>query len=177
MQIRQLQVNEYDKALTLSLDVFIQCGKNDFDEEGLKTFKSFIYNKDLVNELTIYGAFEGESLIGLIATKNEGKHISLFFITPMYHGKGIGKRLFEAAIQDKPVSEMTVNSSSYAIPIYRKFGFEPICEEQTTHGMKYTPMKRTITRPSFEDFNELLLLWEASVRSTHYFLKEEDILF
>lgn len=69
MQIRQLQVNEYDKALTLSLDVFIQCGKNDFDEEGLKTFKSFIYNKDLVNELTIYGAFEGESLIGLIATK------------------------------------------------------------------------------------------------------------
>ena len=175
MQIRQLQVNEYDKALTLSLDVFIQCGKNDFDEEGLKTFKSFIYNKDLVNELTIYGAFEGESLIGLIATKNEGKHISLFFITPMYHGKGIGKRLFEAAIQDKPVSEMTVNSSSYAIPIYRKFGFEPICEEQTTHGMKYTPMRRTITRPSFEDFNELLLLWEASVRSTHHFLKEEDI--
>ena len=72
---------------------------------------------------------------------------------------------------------MTVNSSSYAIPIYRKFGFEPICEEQTTHGMKYTPMKRTITRPSFEDFNELLLLWEASVRSTHHFLKEEDILF
>ena len=95
----------------------------------------------------------------------------------MYHGKGIGKRLFEAAIQDKPVSEMTVNSSSYAIPIYRKFGFEPICEAQTTHGMKYTPMKRTITRPSFEDFNELLLLWEASVRSTHHFLKEEDILF
>ena len=177
MQIRQLQVNEYDRALTLSLDVFIQCGKSDFDEEGLETFKNFIYNKDLVNELTIYGAFEGESLIGLIATKNEGKHISLFFITPMYHGKGIGKRLFEAAIQDKPVSEMTVNSSSYAIPIYRKFGFEPICEEQTTHGMKYTPMRRTITRPSFEDFNELLLLWEASVRSTHHFLKEEDILF
>ena len=64
----------------MSLDVFIQCGKSDFDEEGLETFKSFIYNKDLVNELTIYGAFEGESLIGLIATKNEGKHISLFFI-------------------------------------------------------------------------------------------------
>ena len=57
MQIRQLQVNEYDRALTLSLDVFIQCGKSDFDEEGLETFKSFIYNKDLVNELTIYGAF------------------------------------------------------------------------------------------------------------------------
>ena len=57
MQIRQLQVNEYDRALTLSLDVFIQCGKNDFDEEGLETFKSFIYNKDLVNFLILHHAY------------------------------------------------------------------------------------------------------------------------
>ena len=41
MQIRQLQVNEYDKALTLSLDVFIQCGKNDFDEEGIENLQEF----------------------------------------------------------------------------------------------------------------------------------------
>ena len=73
MEIRQLPANEYDKALDLSLDVFIECGRKDFDEEGLETFKNFIYNKQLVNELTFYGAFDGESLIGVIATKNEGK--------------------------------------------------------------------------------------------------------
>ena len=70
MEIRQLPANEYDKALDLSLDVFIECGRKDFDEEGLETFKNFIYNKQLVNELTFYGAFDGESLIGVIATKN-----------------------------------------------------------------------------------------------------------
>ncbi|KEJ84290.1 hypothetical protein HMPREF1002_02938 [Porphyromonas sp. 31_2] len=69
MEIRQLPANEYDKALDLSLDVFIECGRKDFDEEGLETFKNFIYNKQLVNELTFYGAFDGESLIGVIATK------------------------------------------------------------------------------------------------------------
>ena len=34
-----------------------------------------------------------------------------------------------------------------------------------------------ITVPSAEDYNELTQLWEASVRATHHFLKEEDIQF
>ena len=41
MEIRQLPANEYDKALDLSLDVFIECGRKDFDEEGLETFQEF----------------------------------------------------------------------------------------------------------------------------------------
>lgn len=143
MNIRLLQTYNYDKALALSLNVFTECGKKDFDEEGLETFKSFIYNKDLVSELTFYGAFDGELLVGVIATKNEGKHISLFFINPTYQGQGIGKQLFYAATQDKPATVMTVNSSSYAIPFYRKLGFEPVSQEQTTHGMRYTPMRRS----------------------------------
>jgi putative acetyltransferase len=34
-----------------------------------------------------------------------------------------------------------------------------------------------IIKPSAVDFNELTELWEASVRATHTFLKEEDIQF
>ncbi len=34
-----------------------------------------------------------------------------------------------------------------------------------------------ITQPTPRDYDELLALWEASVRSTHHFLAEEDILF
>ena len=36
---------------------------------------------------------------------------------------------------------------------------------------------RTITLPTPEDYEELLQLWEASVRSTHHFLTEADIRF
>ena len=34
-----------------------------------------------------------------------------------------------------------------------------------------------ITQPASSDFDELLSLWETSVRSTHHFLTKEDILF
>ena len=34
-----------------------------------------------------------------------------------------------------------------------------------------------ITQPTPQDYDELLSLWEASVRSTHHFVTEEDIQF
>ena len=38
-------------------------------------------------------------------------------------------------------------------------------------------MKFTIEKPLPSDFDEITDVWEASVRATHDFLKEEDILF
>lgn len=38
-------------------------------------------------------------------------------------------------------------------------------------------MKFTIEKPLPSDFNEITDVWEASVRATHDFLREEDILF
>ncbi|WP_118952865.1 GNAT family N-acetyltransferase [Taibaiella helva] len=35
----------------------------------------------------------------------------------------------------------------------------------------------TISTPTVAAYPQLLFLWEASVRATHHFLKEEDILF
>lgn len=95
-----------------------------------------------MDELTIYGAFEQNELIGILGTKNNGKHISLFFIKPEHHRKGIGKKLFDYMENDSPVSEMTVNSSTYAIPFYKQLGFEPTGEIQSVNGMTFLPMKK-----------------------------------
>ncbi|WP_118975821.1 GNAT family N-acetyltransferase [Taibaiella koreensis] len=35
----------------------------------------------------------------------------------------------------------------------------------------------TIDIPTIAEYPQLVLLWESSVRATHHFLKEEDILF
>ena len=59
----------------------------------------------------------------LMKVKDEGKHISLFFIREAYHRKGIGRRLFDAFIEESSVPEMTVNSSTYAVPFYKSLGF------------------------------------------------------
>lgn len=140
--IRRLEQLEYENAVTLSLEVYLQCGEEDFDEQGLESFKSFVNDKEVVNRLVIYGAFDGDNLVGVLATKNEGEHISLFFIKKEYHRKGIGRKLFDALIGDAPVSGMTVNSSSYAVPFYRSLGFREVKEPQVTNGLRYVPMKR-----------------------------------
>jgi GNAT superfamily N-acetyltransferase len=64
---------------------------------------------------SILGRAEENKLIGIMGTKNEGKHISLFFIKKEFHRKGIGKQLFDYSQCDCPANEITVNSSTYAI--------------------------------------------------------------
>lgn len=66
MNIRKLNNEEYNKAIQLSLAVFTKCGTTDFNVSGLKTFKKFVYNKELMNELTIWGAFDNNELVGII---------------------------------------------------------------------------------------------------------------
>lgn len=98
MNIKKINNEEYNKAIQLSLAVFTKCGTTDFNANGLKTFKKFVYNKELINELTIFGgAFDNNELVGIIGTKLNGTHISLFFINPDYHRKGIGRELFNCA--------------------------------------------------------------------------------
>lgn len=141
--IRKLDHTEIPQAIALSLEIFTLCGTEDFNEEGLETFKSFIHNESLMNELILYGAFNSrEKLTGIIETKNNGKHISLFFIRKEYHRKGIGKQLFNYAIQHSPAPEITVNSSTYGVPFYQSLGFEIMGEVQECHGLKSIPMKR-----------------------------------
>ena len=123
------------------VDVSDDLPEDDFEDEGLESFKSFIFNDKLMNELCIYGAFEENKLIGIMGTKNEGKHISLFFIKKEFHRKGIGKQLFDYSQCDCPANEITVNSSTYAIRFYESLGFEKTNDRQQTNGISYTPMK------------------------------------
>lgn len=99
-----------------------------------------------MNELTIFGAFDNNELIGIIGIKRNGTHISLFFINPSYHHKGIGRKLFDYAYASRIVEEITVNSSSYAVRFYESLGFSKIAGEQETDGLRYTPMIKIVGR-------------------------------
>ena len=64
--IRKLTKEEYKNAAVLSYQVYMECGISDFTEEGIETFKSFIYGIPSKDELDLYGAFNDDSLIGVI---------------------------------------------------------------------------------------------------------------
>ena len=89
----------------------------------------------------MYGAFDKDRLVGVIATREQGTHIALFFVDGEYHRKGIGRKLFERVLQDNKVNYMTVNSSPYAVPVYKKLGFEQTDFEHEKNGLRFTPMK------------------------------------
>ena len=134
--IRQLKKEETEDALALVLRVFLRFEAPDYTDEGVGEFRKTLLDKSYLDALTLYGAFCGKELIGVIATRNAGKHIALFFVDENYQRRGVGRRLFEAVRTEK----MTVNSSPFAVPVYQRLGFTATAPEQTVNGLRFTPM-------------------------------------
>ncbi len=130
------RLDETQSALQLVWEVFQEFESPDYTQEGINEFYKSIHDENYISMLTMYGAFLNGELVGVIATRNNGRHIALFFVDGKYHRQGIGKQLFEAVRTDK----MTVNSSPYAVGIYRKLGFKAVDEEQSVNGLRFTPM-------------------------------------
>ena len=134
--VRQLERAERERATALIWRVFLRFEAPDYTKEGVNEFYKTICDERFLSALTAYGAFCGDELVGVIATRGEGRHIALFFVDERFQRCGVGRRLFEAV----HTGNMTVNSSPYAIPVYEKFGFTATAPEQTVNGLRFTPM-------------------------------------
>lgn len=111
------------------------------NKEGVKEFHKSIHDEGYLSRLCMYGAFKGDKLVGVIATRSEGTHVALFFVDGNFHRQGIGKKLFQTVRKDCHYVKMTVNSSPYAVPIYHKLGFVDVDKEQVVNGLRFTPME------------------------------------
>lgn len=144
IEIRQLLNNEKDEALLFVKKVYLESKDESYTEQGIETFGNFLDNKKITKLFKIYGAFEDNLLKGVIATDRRKRHINLFFVDKNSQGKGIGKKLMNIATSNNENSYITVNSSRYAVPIYKNFGFEATSEEEQKDGIIFTPMKKIL---------------------------------
>lgn len=121
-------------------------------------------------------------------------------VLPAYQGKGYGKKLLDWLARHYVgcYVDLIVGTSDQGVEFYEKCGFcyayrlegffvknypEPIYDSgQLCVDMIY--LKRDLLQTGFQiqeesgiDPGEITAVWEASVRATHDFLKEEDILF
>ena len=112
----------------------------EYSEEGIEQFKKCLNDTEWTNSLIWFGAYIEHSLVGIIATRNNGGHIALFFVKENYHNQGIGKKLFNTLLANTSAQLITVNSSPYAAQIYTHLGFRKTQDEQLTDGIRYTPM-------------------------------------
>lgn len=141
MEIKKITKPELPGAMGLVWEVFQEFEGPDYSQEGIDSFKAHIDRQEKEATIAMFGAFEEDELLGVIATRDEGRHISLFFVSGKHHRQGVGRKLFEQIIPLTDSSFITVNSSPYAVEVYRRLGFSATDDEQLTNGIRYVPMK------------------------------------
>jgi ribosomal protein S18 acetylase RimI-like enzyme len=141
--IKPLSKENLQATMDLVWRVFMEFEAPDYSDEGVAEFKRFIDEAPQNEQLRMWGCFDGDDIIGVIAIRPPC-HIALLFVDKEYHRRGIARSLFMTVLSDNQVvtghSAVTVNSSPYAVEAYRHLGFVNIDTEQLTNGIRYYPM-------------------------------------
>lgn len=95
---------------------------------------------------TIYWIAGGKTdIAGVIGFMLARAHLYHLFVAESHHRRGVGRRLWEHAIQkcrgDIHTGAVTVNSSRYAVPFYRSLGFVESDPENFRDGVISQPMR------------------------------------
>lgn len=149
-EIRRLIAQEVPAAMELALDTFARFEAPDYGPEGMESFRrTVIENEEFLakcrtGENRMWGAFDGETLIGLYGMRGES-HICLVFTHHAYHRRGIATALFHRVLADirkenPQITRITLNSSPYGLPFYLRMGLYPTDAEKTIDGIRFTPM-------------------------------------
>ena len=89
IEIRRISGNEIAQAIDLSWEVFLQFEAPEYSEEGVRTFRESLDDKERAALLDWFGAFEDGRLVGTISIR-EPCHLGGFFVKADCHGKGYG---------------------------------------------------------------------------------------
>lgn len=106
------------------------------DENGLRGF---------VDAGVVYHVAERDgTILGFIAVR-EKKHLFHMFVDKRHHRQGIARALWavarQCAIEAGNPGVFTVNSSNYALPVYKAMGFVQTAPMQFKNGLYYNPMQ------------------------------------
>ena len=151
--VRRLTREEIPVALELCWRVFLAFEAPEYSPEGIAAFRASLDNPQRNRQMDFYGAFDGETLVGVLSMRVP-QHIGGFFVDAAYHRRGIGRRLFAAMRRDYAYQVFTVNSSPYAVEIYRHLGFVPTDDEQSVDGLRFTPMQYSSKQEKTDRNNE-----------------------
>ncbi len=128
--------------------VFRRFVEPEYSEEGIREFQTYIQPDAFQTRLREnHFALVGEAqnrIVGVIEIRGY-EHVSLLFVDPDFHRRGVAKGLFHRAVDlcltEKPdLTEITVNSSFYAVMIYGRLGFYRTGEKQIKNGISFVPM-------------------------------------
>lgn len=151
MRIEPMQAGEERVIIDLIIENYDKNVAGYSSKAGNAKFYAYLNIDDFIarnkNDHFTLVAKESENIVGIIEVRNND-HISLFFVKNNLKGRGIGRQLFNKAVEtikaNSETTEITVNSSPNSVMIYQKLGFEKVSEERSFKGLRYTPMKAKI---------------------------------
>ena len=145
---RQMKAEDILEVNNLVTRVFDESVAPEYSAEGVREFYRYIEptafrERAQANHFGLIAVVQTK-IVGMIEMRGYN-HISLLFVDRNYQRRGIAKHLFSQAIQicqaHKPQpSEISVNSSSFAVPIYEKLGFDRVGGRQVRNGIGFVPM-------------------------------------
>jgi GNAT superfamily N-acetyltransferase len=143
---REMEQGEEEAVCTLVARVFDEFVAPEYEQEGRVEFFRFA-NPDAMEGRRRSGGFvlvarQAGELVGMLEFILPD-HISLLFVS--LRQRGVARELMARAVERAKLavptlSQLTVNSSSYAEVVYRRMGFLRSGETRTEHGIRYIPM-------------------------------------
>ena len=93
-------------------------------------------------------AEEDGAIVGIVGIR-DNSHLYHLFVADDFRGRGFARQLWlvarDACRRSGNMEGFTVNSSRFAVAMYRKFGFVVTGPAETQNGVTSVPMKLTYT--------------------------------
>ena len=107
---------------------------------------------DTIHSEIVFVAEDGSKIVGVLRGRKE--RLASLFVHKEYHRRGIGQKLvehFEQESLNQGVSLIEVAATLYAVPFYKKMGYEESGEIKTSwsfdgYGLPHQPMKKQLNR-------------------------------
>lgn len=144
--IKKITSNEFNNVKELVKKVFDSSVAKDYNEDGKEEFYKFVNDNEKLTNLDIWGYYIEDRLIGVIGTRDEISHISLFFVDNEFQRHSFGKKLLQTVVEASKSDVISVNSAPSAVNAYKYMGFSATDGEIETNGIKYVPMELKVLR-------------------------------
>lgn len=151
--IKKLTANEFNNVKELVKQVFEKSVAPSYTEEGRAEFYKFVNDNEKLSALDLWGYYIEDRLIGVIGTRDEISHISLFFVDNDFQRHSFGKKLLETIVEETKADVISVNSSPTAVNAYKYMGFVATDDEIESNGIKYVPMELAVSKASVNEEN------------------------
>ena len=123
----------------------------DFSDNGkkvlLKSIQPEAIDQKLASDFQYHVAEMNEHIIGVVGIKSN-QHLYHLFVAEANQRRGAAKQLWQTALTfcllNGNPGHFTVNSSIYALPLYKKLGFKALSDPVENNGIIYIPMELTI---------------------------------